>query len=275
MSAAGGVERVLVFHARCALRGAAGDDLAAALHAECAALRLRGAACVADDGCSGALRGDGDALHRLRRAIETLLLRQLQRGDPSAMFQARARRCEYALRVARADVSCAPPRRCTRATAHSQALLPTRRALSHSPSAARARSPSWTLLRRRLWLSSRLLRSMSHHPSRFTPPLGDHPPPALRHRRCLARLALRRGCGCCACTASGRAARRWRGTWRRCAAAWPLTWISSSWTRRTRCRRPPACAGLPRRLARPARDARGCSRRPTPPGAPRATPLLQ
>ena len=89
MSAAGGVERVLVFHAQCALRGAAGDDLAAALHAECAALRLRGAACVADDGCSGALRGDSDALHRLRRAIETLLLRQLQRGDPMAMFQAR------------------------------------------------------------------------------------------------------------------------------------------------------------------------------------------
>jgi hypothetical protein len=114
MSAAGGVERVLVFHASCALRGAAGDELAAALHAECAALRLRGAACVADDGCSGALRGDGDALLRLRGVVEALL----HGGDPGVLFQARARRCEQALRVARADVSCAPPRRCTPATAH-------------------------------------------------------------------------------------------------------------------------------------------------------------
>ena len=90
MSAAGGGERVLVFHARCALRGAAGDDLAAALHAQCAALRLRGAAWLADDGCSGAVRGDDAALHRLRVVVETLLLRHLQSRDPGVLFQARA-----------------------------------------------------------------------------------------------------------------------------------------------------------------------------------------
>ena len=97
MSADGGEDCVLVLQARADLRGAAGDELAAALQRECAALRLRGTADVADDGVRAALRGERAALLRLHHVVEALP--QLQRGGQApVLFQARAEGEGYVLR---------------------------------------------------------------------------------------------------------------------------------------------------------------------------------